>query len=77
MKKIVIIVIIILLIAITWFSWNKMNTKEVIQETPQQVLDKATQADTTDEIEVKLDSLDTDTNSSADFDGIDAEIKSI
>ena len=54
-----------------------MNTKEVIQETPQQVLDKATQADTTDEIEVKLDSLDTDTNSSADFDGIDAEIKSI
>lgn len=77
MKKIIPTIIVILLILIVWFSWNKMSKKEEMQETPQQALDNATQADTTDEIEVKLDTIDIDTNSSEDFDSMDAEIKSI
>lgn len=77
MKKTATIVIIILLIAIVWFSWNNLSKKDFQQETPEQVLDKATQADTTDEIEVKLDTLDIDINSAVDFGAVDAEIKSI
>ncbi len=77
MKKIIPVLIVILLIAIVWFSWKSINKKEVMLETPEQVLDKATQADKTDEIEVKLDTLDTESDSSVDFGGVDAEIKGI
>ncbi len=77
MKKIAIIIVIILLISIAWFSWNTMTKKEVVEETPEQVLDMSTQTDTTDEIEVKIDNLDADLDLSEDFNGVDAEIKAI
>jgi predicted negative regulator of RcsB-dependent stress response len=77
MKKILPIIIVILLIVIVWFSWKTVSKKEVVQETPEQVLDKATQSDKTDEIEIKLDGVDVDTNSSADFDSVDGDIKGI
>lgn len=77
MKKITPIIIVIILILVVWFTWNKMDKKEVIEETPEQILDKSTQADTTDEIEVKLDNIDVNGSSTEDFGGVDAEIKSI
>jgi uncharacterized protein YxeA len=77
MKIISTIIIIILLITVAWFSWDKMNKEESMVETSEQVLDNATQADTTDEIEIKFDSIDMEGNSSSDFDSVDAEIKSI
>lgn len=76
MKKIATIIVIILLISIAWYSWDSMTKKEII-ETPEQLLDKNTQADTVDEIEVKLDNLDADLNLSEDFNEVDAEIKAI
>lgn len=76
MKKIIPIIV-ILLIAIVWFSWKSMNKDETVQETPEQILDNSTQADTTDEIEVKLDTVDVDFNSTEDFQSIDSEINSI
>ena len=77
MKKITPIIIVILLIAIVWFSWNKISKKEAIQTTPEQALDQATQADTTDEIEVKLDTIDVDAGTTDEFNSVDAEIKGI
>lgn len=76
MKKIILIVVIVILIAVGWYSWTKMNKVKVL-ESPEQVLDKSTQADTIDEIDVKLKNIDIDTDSSADFDSIDDEIKGI
>lgn len=77
MKKITPIIIVILLILVVWFSWNKLAKKEVVEQTPEQVLDKSTQADTTNEIEVKLDTIDVDASTLEDFNSVDAEIKSI
>lgn len=77
MKKIISVLIVILLIAIVWFSWNNISKKDVMQTTPEQALDQATQADTTDDIGNKLDTLDIEADSDADFKNVDSEIKSI
>lgn len=77
MKKIIPVLIVILLIAIVWFSWNALNKNKVIESTPEQALDQATQADTTDDIGDKLDTLDIEVNSDEDFKNVDSEIKGI
>jgi hypothetical protein len=76
MKKIIPILV-LLLILIGVFSWKIMSEKEVVEQTPVEVLDNATKADTTDEIEVKLDTIDINASSTVDFETMDADIKSI
>ncbi len=77
MKIISKIIIVIILIVIVWFSWNKLIKKDDVMETSEEVLDKSTQADTTDDINSKLNDINIDVNSSEDFESIDAEINSI
>ncbi len=74
-KTITITVAIIIVLALAFMFYPKHEGSR--WDTPLEALDKSTQDDTTSDIDADLDSIDVDSSSSKDFDGMDADIKSI
>lgn len=77
MKKIIIVIIIIALIVLGWFYFDKLNNQNIENQTPEQVLDQATQADTTDDIDQSINSINTDIDTEVEFKNVDDTINSI
>lgn len=80
MKKIITIIVIILLAVLIYLGWFSKNAyfknKDIIQ-TPEQALDQATQADTTEDIDKNINSMDIGTSSEIEFKDVDNTINSI
>lgn len=71
----ILLIVLVLVIIIGVFSWKYSN--KPIPETPTQTLDRETKADTTEQIDANLNSVDVNSSTNADLDEIDQALNNI
>jgi len=76
-KNTIITIISIIVIVGLVFVFVEKNKNDMIQETPEQVLDRSTQDDTVNTIENDLDNIDINASSSTDFESVNMQINSL
>lgn len=76
-KNTVISFVIIIVVVVLGVIFYKYTSTQNVPESPTESLDKATQADTTDEIDASLNSIDVNSSTDADLKAIDDELNSL
>jgi uncharacterized membrane protein YvbJ len=69
------VIVVVIILGIIFWKYSAKNQN--LPETPVQALDKETQADTTDQIDSNLDSVNVDTNTDADLKAIDDQLNNL
>ena len=76
-KNTIISFVIIIVVIVLGVIFYKYSATKNVSESPIQALDKAIQADTTDEIDASLNSIDVNSSTDADLKAIDDELNNL
>ena len=69
-----VIIIVVIVLGVIFYKYSSMKNTP---ESPIEALDKATQADTTDQIDASLNSIDVNSSTDADLKAIDDELNNL